>query len=136
MGSPFTAEQVQDALASIKVEIAEIEAEAAKRVKKLQARADVFAEMLAELRPAPTAAQKQLAISGTETPNIRDFLTEVMSDGKPRPLRELVNLATQRGLLGDAAWPGRSVHAVMLHMLNTGQARRDNTGAWVVKAHP
>jgi hypothetical protein len=136
MASPFTAEQVAQALANIKGEIAEVHADAARRVKKLEQRADMFAEMLAELRPAATKAQVQLPIAGTEAPNIRSFLNDVLADGKPRPLRELVNLATQRGLLAASASPGRSVHAVMLGLMQNGVVRRQDNGAWVAKTRP
>src|SRR5438309_390922 len=105
MGMPFTADQVQSALASIKAEIAEIQDEAARRVKKLQGRADMFQEMLGEMNPVP-AGQAELIPSNGDATNLRTLISSVIADGRPHDLQELVAAATTRGCSAHPRRPG------------------------------
>lgn len=134
MGAPFTPEQIAEAVDSLRGEIAQIEDEAARRVKKLEARMEMFREMLHEMTGEVPGQAKLPIQAPEEVGSLRTFLSDVVADGRPHELKELVAKAYEKGLLRGSNSPGRSIHAVMMGMQQSGLVKRQND-MWV-RARP
>ncbi|SRR5712691_3719451 len=124
---PSTKEYIEATLAGLQDEIEHLKG----RLQTLEEREATLRAWVAEEAPTQTNLPIHSANGGT---NLASFLQLLLSDGKPRALREIVNIVVARGgLVRQHTKPGRAIHFALLGLQNRGHVERGKDRAWVAK---
>lgn len=104
-----------------------------KRRATLLERKATLEAWLAEENPA----QQELTMAGGANGSapLTAFLRNVLADGKPRKLHDLIPLVSTKGLVRTNTSPGRAIHFALVGLLKSGELRRNGEGEWVAKKH-